>query len=220
MRAIREGIHRDGRALFPMMPYVSFRRLADEDARALVVYLRSLPPRSHQVKPPDVDFPVSLLMRVAPQPVDGPVTAPDPAADPVGYGRYLVNLAQCSGCHTPMDGRGQPIEELAFAGGREFLIPMPDGRRSRSVTANITPDPETGYFGSVTKDGWIARVRAFAAMKAAPPEAPWGTATMMPWLEYAGLTDRDLGAIYDFMKTVKPVRRHVNRFPDAARATP
>jgi hypothetical protein len=30
-RALREGIGHDGRALFPLMPYVNFRKLSDED---------------------------------------------------------------------------------------------------------------------------------------------------------------------------------------------
>ena len=43
VRAIREGIGKDGRALFGM-PSVTFRNLSDEDASALVSYLRSIPP--------------------------------------------------------------------------------------------------------------------------------------------------------------------------------
>jgi hypothetical protein len=47
----------------------------------------------------------------------------------------------------------------------------------------------------------------------------------MPWLELAEMTDGDLGAIYDYMKTVKPVKNVVVSFPDApgaavATATP
>src|SRR5216110_697497 len=43
LRAIREGVSRDGRALFPMMPYTEFRALSDEDTRAIVAYLRTMP---------------------------------------------------------------------------------------------------------------------------------------------------------------------------------
>ena len=57
LRAIREGIGRDGRALFPMMPYESFRHMSDADAEALVAYLTPYPlsappfgriPRNHR----------------------------------------------------------------------------------------------------------------------------------------------------------------------------
>ena len=43
-RAIREGIGHDGRTLFPIMPYLRFRSMSDEDLASIVVYLRSLPP--------------------------------------------------------------------------------------------------------------------------------------------------------------------------------
>ena len=42
-----------------------------------------------------------------------------------------------------------------------------------------------------------------------------GHLTAMPWRSYAGMTDEDLGAIYDYLKTVKPVPGVVNPFPDA-----
>src|SRR5215467_15648343 len=43
IRAIREGISRDGHALFPMMPYENYRLMSDEDIYSLVAYLNSLP---------------------------------------------------------------------------------------------------------------------------------------------------------------------------------
>ena len=44
IRAIREGIHKDGSALFPMMPYAEYRNMSDDDVQSLVAYLNSLPP--------------------------------------------------------------------------------------------------------------------------------------------------------------------------------
>ncbi len=41
--AIREGVGHDGRALFPLMLYQSFRNFSDEDIASIVVYLRTLP---------------------------------------------------------------------------------------------------------------------------------------------------------------------------------
>jgi hypothetical protein len=37
IRAIREGVAKDGRALFPMMPYQQLESMSDEDARSIVV---------------------------------------------------------------------------------------------------------------------------------------------------------------------------------------
>jgi hypothetical protein len=45
--------------------------------------------------------------------------------------------------------------------------------------------------------------------------APPGRNTLMAWPRYAGMTPEDLGAIYDYLKTVKPIKKKVNPFPDA-----
>ncbi len=42
--AFRTGVTPTGRPLIPMMPYGDFVALTDQDARAVVAYLRSLPP--------------------------------------------------------------------------------------------------------------------------------------------------------------------------------
>jgi len=43
-RAIRMGIARDGRKLFPPMPFASYAEIGADDMAALIAYLRSLPP--------------------------------------------------------------------------------------------------------------------------------------------------------------------------------
>jgi mono/diheme cytochrome c family protein len=43
IRAVRQGKSRDGRDLAPVMPWHAYAALTDRDARALAVYLRSLP---------------------------------------------------------------------------------------------------------------------------------------------------------------------------------
>jgi mono/diheme cytochrome c family protein len=211
LRAIREGVARDGHPLFPMMPYPSYREMSDEDVRSVLVYLRAAKPVHRGTKPIEVDFPVSLFIRAAPAPVEKPVAAPDPK-NAVAYGGYLVKIAGCADCHTPLGPHG-PDEKMAFAGGREFAIPYPEGRY-RAVTANITPDP-SGYFGHATKQEWIDRVRSFAGMEKDPPKVAHGLNTLMPWIEFSGLTDEDLGAIYDFLQTVPPIHNEVKTFPDA-----
>ena len=42
-----------------------------------------------------------------------------------------------------------------------------------------------------------------------------GENTLMPWIGLSGMSESDLGAIYDYMKTVKPIRHNVNPFPEA-----
>src|SRR3954468_12422505 len=76
IRAIREGISKDGTMLFPMMPYTRFRNMSDEDVMSLVAYLNTLAPLKHKVERSQIDFPVSVLVKDAPQPA-GSVAPPN-----------------------------------------------------------------------------------------------------------------------------------------------
>ena len=89
------------------------------------------------------------------------------------------------------------------------------GPWGRVVTANLTPAPHT-YLGQATKEQFIGRFRSFASFDSSnAPTPPPGQNTVMPWLAFAHMTDEDLGAIYDYLKTVKPDPAVINRFPDA-----
>jgi len=114
-RSIREGVGQDGRALFPFMPYLSFRHMSDEDLASVIVYLRSLPPVHKQLPATDLIFPVKYLIRNAPEPLDAPVPQPD-VSTPEKRGKYLVTIAGCTDCHTPQE-HGQPLPGLDFGGG-------------------------------------------------------------------------------------------------------
>ncbi len=207
MRAFREGVAKNGRALFPMMPYQRFKNMSDEDAKSVIVYLRSLKPIRKAIPDPIIDFPVNLFIKMTPQPLDGPVTAP-PKEDHLAWGKYLTNLTGCVDCHTNHE-KGKAVEGMEYAGGWEMRAPW-----GRLVTPNITPDPETGI-GNMTREVWVGRVKAFASMKE-PPVAPKGKNTIMPWLAFAQMSEDELGAIYDYLRTVKPIKNKIaNVFPDA-----
>jgi hypothetical protein len=194
LRAVREGVDRNGHALFPIMPYFIFRHLSEEDARSLVVWIRSLPPvvREHPAK--RVDFPVGLFIRLVPQPLAGPVAEPE-ADDPVAYGRYLATIGRCAFCHSPRRGQSpEPVPGLLFAGGNEFRGPFGIRRSS-----NLTPHPSG--LGAMTREEFVALFRRHAAPAPVAPEQN----TIMAWGAYAGMTDGDLGALYDYLRTVPPV---------------
>lgn len=208
LRAMREGVDRNGDALFPMMPYEHFRNMSDEDAQAVVVYLRTLKPIRHSVPAKHIDFPVNLLIKFKPKPVDHRVNSPDPN-DSVAYGRYLAELA-CVECHTPHDSRNGLDLTRAFAGGWTMVGPW-----GRVVTANLTPDRNT-FVGRASKEEFIGRFRSFEHIDASnSPAAAPGRNTIMPWLPFSRMSDHDLGAIYDYLRTVKPIANRVNSFPDA-----
>ena len=52
MTAIQTGVRPDGRILSPIMPWRAYAGLTKSDAGAIVDYLRSLPPVSHEVPGP------------------------------------------------------------------------------------------------------------------------------------------------------------------------
>ncbi len=208
LRAMREGVDRNGRALFPMMPYRGYSHLSDEDGRSIVAYLRTLPSIHRSVPAKRIRFPLNLLLKSVPRPLDGPVAAV-PASDSVAYGKYLTTVGGCVGCHTTEDARHQPIPGMEFAGGNEYRGPW-----GRNRSANLTPEEHT-WLGHATKAEFIARFQAFVPLAGNAPLAPPGQNTVMGWLAYSGMTPEDLGAIYDYLKTVKPVRHEVVSFPDA-----
>lgn len=210
LRALREGIGRDGSGLFPMMPYSEYRHLSDEDALAVVAYLRSLPPAPNPVPRSAIDFPASFFVKMAPQPLPGPVAAPD-RADPVAYGEYLANVSGCAFCHTPVDERMQPLPGRLLAGGHVHTGPW-----GTVVAPNLTPHP-TGL-GGRSEEAFLGMFRAFAAEESRAIPARPGENTPMPWLNHSGMRDEDLSAIWTYLQTVPPVENRVERRPQVAAA--
>ena len=196
-RAVREGIGHDGRALFPMMPYGNYRKMSDEDLASVITYIRSLPAVRRANPKSAIPFPVNRFINAVPQPIDGPVPAPD-LSTPEKRGEYLTTLASCSDCHTPMDDQGQYIAGMEFAGGNPFKYG--DARPMRS-SANITPSPNgipyynEALFLEVIRTGRV-RERQLS--------------DLMPWAHYRNMTDEDLKAIFAYLKTLKPVDHYVD----------
>jgi hypothetical protein len=128
----------------------------------------------------------------------------------------MVRAAGCAECHTPIDDRGQRLPGMDFAGGMQFGHPEL-GYRVRS--ANVTPDADTGI-GQWTEAQFIAKFKAFETPDPrvlSDDEQRQNTA--MPWTQYAGMTREDLGAIYAYLRSVKPVTHRVDKWPDAKPAT-
>ena len=193
-RAIREGIGHDGRTLFPLMPYEQFRAMSDEDLAAVIVYVRSISPLRNPLPKTEIIFPVKYLIRSVPQPVTAPVPPPD-FSNPVKRGEYLVRMADCVTCHSPMV-KGQTNFAMAFSGGFRLIGPWGD------VTAvNITPDPsgipyyDERLFLQVMRTGYVK------ARKLNP---------IMPWNNFRHLSDDDLKAMFAYLKTLPPIKHRVD----------
>ncbi len=205
IRAIREGVSRDGRPLFPMMPYQAMAKMSDADVQALVAYMNTLPAVRNPLPRTRLDFPVNYLITSAPAPARN-VAAVD-TSNKLEWGRYLVTLAGCSGCHTPME-KGEPKPGLVFAGGEPFTIGT-----MKAVSANITPDTDTGI-GKMSEAEFIERFHQYRkyeqeGIPAVKPES----FTIMPWMALSKFSKEELSAIYTFLRTVKPVNHSVETHP-------
>jgi mono/diheme cytochrome c family protein len=208
LRAVTQGVSKDGTPLFPLMPYPHFGEMSEDDVHAVLAYIRSLKAIEGTVPPRELNFPLNLIVRTIPK-ANTFGRRPSPE-DKVAYGKYMTDAALCSDCHTPIDEQGAPLPGMDFAGGMEILE---TGYRVRA--ANITPDSNTGI-GSWTEQQFIDKFKGF--------ENPTSTTlagheraqnTPMPITAYAGMTREDLSAIYAYLRTVKPATNRVEKFPDA-----
>jgi mono/diheme cytochrome c family protein len=208
LRAVTQGVSRDGTPLFPLMPYPHFGALDEEDIHAVLAYVRSFKAIESTPKPRQLNFPLNLIVRTIPAAnTFGSRPATD---DKVAYGRYMTKAALCTECHTPIDGRGTPLPGMEFAGGLELLE---TGDRVRA--ANITPDANTGI-GSWTEQQFIDKFKGFEKpTNVTLAEHERAQNTVMPITAYAGMTREDLGAIYAYLRTLKPVVNRVEKVPDA-----
>jgi mono/diheme cytochrome c family protein len=110
-RALREGIARDGRHLFPVFPYDHFTKLTAPDIKALYAYFMTRPPVKAPDKSNTVPFPLDVrplqalwkLIYFKPGPYQ-----PDPQRDAQwNRGAYLAEgLAACGACHTARNALG------------------------------------------------------------------------------------------------------------------
>ena len=162
-----------------------------------------------------------------------PASLPATAAKPVrltaaqARGQYLMSTSGCMDCHTPWkfgDKGPEPDTTRLYSGHPEQLkmppAPTPEGPWSMtaavtntawagpwgvSFTANLTPDIETGL-GRWSEADFMRTIRTGQHMGRGREVLP-----PMPIAVYNHFTDRDLKAIYAYLRTIPPVR---NKVPD------
>jgi nicotinate dehydrogenase subunit B len=114
-RAMRDGVSRDGRHLYPAFPYDHFRRLTDSDLDALYAFLMSRSPVSSRAPANRLIWPLDWRPIMAAWNL---LYLPDRRRDEADRGRYLAEgLAHCGACHTPRDSLGGERAEHAYDGG-------------------------------------------------------------------------------------------------------
>jgi len=205
-RLITTGVTKDGRPMFPLMPYPYYGKMDREDIYDIIAYIRSIPPIETEIPESKADFPVNLILRTMPQNAQL-VQKPDPS-DQVAYGGYLVNASGCIECHTQLTPQGVINAELAFSGGRSF--PFPDG--SVVTSSNITPDAETGI-GNWSEEMFVQRFKQYADSAYVNPKiAPGEFNSIMPWMMYSGMKENDLKAIYAYLMSLPAKKNEVVKF--------
>jgi mono/diheme cytochrome c family protein len=183
--AIRHGLDPEHHRLF-IMPSDTYTWLSDRDLADVIAYVKSAPPVDHVL--PDTEFtPLGRALlafgQFPPFPADiidhnAMHPAAEPAAATVAYGQYLAHAAGCLDCH----GAG-------LSGGAIPGMP-PDTPHSQ----NITP---TGI-GTWSEPDFVHAIRTGTR--------PDGTSInpLMPWRDYALMSDTELAALYKYLRQVPP----------------
>lgn len=160
----------------------------------------------------------------------GHVAAADVPADRdqsvVDRGKYLVTIAGCNDCHTPVvlgPNGPEPDWSRMLSGHPETLVmpeapKLPDGPWGIvaahtvtawsgpwgvSFTANLTPDRETGL-GKWTLRNFVDTIRSGRHLGRGREILP-----PMPIPMYKHMTDDDLAAIFAYLQSIPPVRNEV-----------
>jgi mono/diheme cytochrome c family protein len=204
---LRTGIRRDGKYTPPWMPKLN--RIADEDILSIIAFLRSDDPLVHADPAPDKEsepsFLVKFLTHVAFKPFrypDHKIVPPD-SNDKVAFGKYLaLDAFDCFACHSgdfkKLNDR-EPEKSFQFFGGGNQ---MPDLGGRIIVTANLTPDKETGI-GDWTEAQFVKAVREGVR--------PDGHLLRYPMTKVGELTEGEVKAIYAYLRTVPPLKHPIAR---------
>lgn len=136
-RAVREGVARDGRQLYPAMPYPSYSRVTDQDMQTLYNYMmHGVAPVDQPNRPGNIPWPLSIRWPLmfwnwtfAHEAPFAPTAGQDAQWN---RGAYLVEgLGHCGSCHTP---RALTMQEKA-----------------------MTPEGGADYLAGAEIDGWLAK---------------------------------------------------------------
>ena len=207
-RTITTGVNKDGKALFPVMPFHYYGQMDEEDIKCIIAYIRTLKPIENKPAESVSDFPMSLLINTIPHKANFQKRPAE--TDVLGTGKYIANAASCIECHTQFD-KGKLVEGTEFGGGREF--PFPDGSIIRS--SNITSDTETGI-GNWTKEQFVTIFKSRSDSTTLHTKlTPGAFNSIMPWTMYGNMTDKDLEALYTYLKTIKPIKNSVVKYTAA-----
>lgn len=174
--AIHEGVRPDGSRIGSPMPQLAYKAMRDDDVRAIVAYLRTVPAVSHVVAP--THRPVAAATTIPLATIAGD--------DPVARGRYLANaITHCTECHTPGPPTAPDFVGHLDAGGRVFPT-----AKGPLVAPAITPDGLQRYSDAEL----VAMIQKGKRPDGSMIEGP------MPVAAYAHLAPDDVKALIAFLR--------------------
>lgn len=127
----------------------------------------------------------------------------------VARGSYIVNAqGDCNGCHTvdfdpylpggnPFLGEPEMIDPDKYLVGGSAFGPF--------VSRDLRPDPLTGLPSNLTLEQFFEVMRMgtdFKDADFAPPGTP--ILQVMPWPTFGKMTDRDILAVYEYLRSLPP----------------
>src|SRR5262249_40245913 len=203
LRAIRDGVGRDGGLQLPPMPFPSWQSMSDEDALAMVAYLRTVPPVKNAVRR-DNQIPFLLKAGIAfgfvhNEPARN-VKAPD-RSDRKAYGAYLAKLGLCWECHSLGKKGPSDDEDVLMAGSRR---PLSEPEYGKVYARNLTPDRDTGL-GNYSADQIKLALKTGRRLdgKLMAPPMSLIVPHVSTWAE------DDLDALVTYLTSLKPIRHSV-----------
>lgn len=196
--ALRAGIRRDGKRLYPAMPYTAYALVTDDDLNALYAYfMQGVAPVDASPRETKLPFPFNIRLSMAGWNLlflDGERFRADPARSPQwNRGAYLVRgLAHCGACHTPRNALMAEKRSHELGGGDVGSWYAP----------NITSDANSGVGGWSEQElvEYMARGHADGKAQASGP--------MVEAIDNSlrFLSEGDLRAIAVYLKAVPPLR--------------
>jgi len=199
-RMMRWSVRPNGRTtLEPLMP---FGDLSQDDLDAVISYLRAQKPISNPVPENRWTLMGKVVKSLAPtfkprSAIHPPLTAPAQAVTRE-RGEYLARyVTNCVGCHTPRDQMTFAATGPEFSGGMEFEpMPLPGADPSTWFrTPNLTPAKGSSLMKFPDRESFIARFQRGGRQHAG---------SSMPWEAFARMTSEDLGAVYEYLHSLRP----------------
>lgn len=196
LRAMHNGVARDGTRLYPAMPYASYTYMTDDDALAIKAYLFSLQPVEAPRPTNTLAFPFNQRWLMG---FWSFFFNPDKRFEPNtersaewNRGAYLAEaMAHCGECHTPRSLAFSLDNRHKFAGAKQ----------AGWVAYNISTDKQTGIGGWTPAEigKYISTGHASGRGTA---DGPMGEAVEYS-LRY--LTSADIAAVATYVASVPPV---------------